>query len=624
MLSFLFPGFLIGAAAAAVPLVLHLLRREPEPRVKFPAVKLLKQAPVERTEKRHLRELILLALRIASLVLLALAFARPFFANGAALTTSGTTIVALDTSYSMSAPGRFSRAQQLARAAIDRAPANDLVGVVAFADRADVLARPSADRTLTRGAVDAASAGFGTTRYRAGLNAAAQALQGRRGTIVVVTDLQESGWDAGERAIVPENARIEIADVGAMPANLAVTGLRAASDHIVATIHNAGPSRQARVHLFLDGAASGDATIALPANGSADAPLPPAGRAETAMVRVEDQDGLQADNARYLVVGGAARPSILLITGSGDAGQEAFYLQHALAAGDFDIVSIGAAQLSAWDAPRLAGESAVLLVSTRGLERRGREALASYVERGGGVLIAAGPDVDGDVAADVLGADVPLRITAEAASPKSELRTLAPADVRHPVFRAFDPGAATLGLVRFRTVSRIAGTGCQGVARFTTSELALIDCAAGEGRGLVFASDLDNRWNDFPLHPTFVPFVHEIVRYLSSAHPVSAESIVGADARLPLVPGVATIPADARSGARARKVAVNVDPREGEPTRISADDFQTAVTRLQAASAADARVEATQQEDRQHLWRIAIVLMIAALAVEGLVASRTA
>jgi hypothetical protein len=72
MLSFLSPLFLAGAAAAAIPIVLHLLKREPEPRVKFSAVKLLKRAPVENTEKRHLRELILLALRIATLVLLAL------------------------------------------------------------------------------------------------------------------------------------------------------------------------------------------------------------------------------------------------------------------------------------------------------------------------------------------------------------------------------------------------------------------------------------------------------------------------------------------------------------------------------------------------------------------------
>jgi hypothetical protein len=112
--------FLAGAVAAAVPIVLHLLKREPEARVKFAAVKLIKQAPVEYTDRRRLRELLLLALRVTALLLLALAFARPFVASGAAVGTTGVTVVALDTSYSLAAPGRFERARQLAKDAVPR------------------------------------------------------------------------------------------------------------------------------------------------------------------------------------------------------------------------------------------------------------------------------------------------------------------------------------------------------------------------------------------------------------------------------------------------------------------------------------------------------------------------
>src|SRR5206468_1494992 len=156
MLSFLSPLFLFGAAAAAVPIVLHFLNRQPEARVKFSAVKLLREAPVEHTQKRRLRQLLLLALRVTALLLLALAFARPFFATGAAVTSSGVTIVALDTSYSMSAPGRFDRARDLAKAAIDRAPAGDLVGIVTFSDEAAIALRPTADRVIARTAVNEA------------------------------------------------------------------------------------------------------------------------------------------------------------------------------------------------------------------------------------------------------------------------------------------------------------------------------------------------------------------------------------------------------------------------------------------------------------------------------------
>jgi hypothetical protein len=38
----------------------------------------------------------------------------------------------------------------------------------------------------------------------------------------------------------------------------------------------------------------------------------------------------------------------------------------------------------------------------------------------------------------------------------------------------------------------------------------------------------------------------------------------------------------------------------------------------------EARFEASQQEERQHLWEYVLTMMIALLAVEGVVASRTA
>jgi len=629
MLSFLAPVFLAGAFAAAIPLVLHLLKREPEPRVKFAAVKLLKHAPVEYTQRRHLRELLLLALRIATLVLLAFAFARPFLPSGAALASSGTTIVALDTSFSLSAPGRFERARQLAKDAIAKAPTSDNVGVVTFADEAEIAAKPGADRVLAASAIDRAIVGFGATRYRAALSAAVQALAGRPGTIVVVTDLQESGWDAGDRASIPESAKIEVLDVGEPPPNFAMVSLRALPDRLVATVRNAAPrGRDARLHLTIDGRPAGDVTVSVPPNQSADAVFagPPRGRA--AAVAVDDRDGLQADNVRYAVLQGAAPPSVLLVTGSGDAGRDAFYVQQALAAGGpaangYQVSSISAATLASTDADVLASHPAVLLLSTRGLERRGREALASYARSGGGLLIAAGPEVDGDVVADVLGQGSTLRVVSTPGARPSP-RVLAPADARHPVFQRFAGTTATFGLVTFQQAARISGTECQTLARFTTGETALLECPAGDGRALVLASDLDNRWNDFPLHASFVPFLHEAMRYLGSGRARVVEYVV-ADAPPPAkhTPGVVAVPAE-RAGAAPRTIAVNVDPREADPARLSADDFQSAVTRLKDVGQSDARVEARQQEDRQHLWQYALAVMAALLVVEGLLAARTA
>ncbi len=628
MLTFLSPLFLIGSAAVAIPIALHLLKREPEARIKFAAVKMLKRAPVEHTARHRLRELLLLALRVASLLLLALAFARPFFVRGGAATASGIRIVALDTSYSMSAPGRFERAQQLGRDAVTQAAAGELVGVVTFADDATIATAPSADHVLATSTIDQARAGFGATRYRAALSAATQALSGRRGTIVVVTDLQEGGWDAGDRVSVPEGTTIQIVDLGAMPPNLAVTSVRTAGDRIVAAVYNGGGvARDVRAHISIDGRSAGDATTTVAAGQTADVTFPGGSRGTLVTVSVDDPDGVAADNIRHARFGAASRPGVLVITGSGALSREAFYLQHALEAGDAEgqsyvVSSISGGQLSTASDPGLDGNAAVVLASTRGLERRGREMLAAYVRSGGGLFIAAGPDVDGDVAADVLGGSPALRIVTPVAA--LDTRTIAPSDARHPVFRPFTGGSATLGLVRFRRAAQIDGQGCQTLARFTSGEKAMIECGFGDGRALVLASDLESRWSDFPLHASFVPFVHESVRYLAGSQGRGNEYYVGdAPAGVPKEPGVHE--AAASNGRRPHTIVVNVDPREADSSRITPAEFQAAVSHLKPNGDGHVvSVEARQQEDDQHLWQYGIALMVIVLALEGVLAARTA
>jgi hypothetical protein len=189
------------------------------------------------------------------------------------------------------------------------------------------------------------------------------------------------------------------------------------------------------------------------------------------------------------------------------------------------------------------------------------------------------------------------------------------------VFRTFVGTSATLALVAFRNAARIEGAECQTLARFTSGATALLDCASGTGRAMVFASDLDNRWNDFPKHASFVPFLHETIKYLAAARSQASDFLVGdVPPGVPATPGVHAIAGPAGN----RRVTVNVDPREADPARMSADDFQSAVLHLKEPGAGTDRTEARQQEDDQHLWQYVLALMVIALAVEGVLASRTA
>ena len=633
-MGFLSPLFFIGGLAAAVPIVLHLLKQDPEARVLFPAVHLLKHAPVETSSRRRLREWLLLALRVAALLALVFAFARPFFTSGLA-TSGATTVVAVDTSLSMSAPGQFEKARQFAKQAVADASGGSLVAVVTFADGAQAVSQPSGDRATATAAIDRAQPGAGGTRYRAAINASVDLLRGRTGTVVVVTDLQETGWDVGDQATVPDAVAVKVVDVGAPPANLAVTSAQVAGDRILASVRNTATSAvTARVRLGVQPAAdgrsaptpAGETTIPI-GPGQAATVAFPAPKGQWASVSVDDETGAAADNARFVVLDTASRPSILVIGTAGDLNREAFYLEQALVAAGADgrsyaVEGAAAGELVTWDQAKLDAHTAIVLLSTRALEHHGRELLTAYLRGGGGMIVAAGPDVDGDVLQEVLAGPKLAVVNPGAATPGSRVaRTWGPSDVRHPVVRAFGATQGALGLVQFQRVSTIRTDDCPVLARFTTGEPALVDCQSGDGHTLVLASDLDNRGNDFPLHATFVPFLHESVRYLMGGAERAAEYLVAdVPQGVPPVPGVAALP-----GSRTSKlVAVNVDPGEVDPGRLTPDEFAAAVTSLGGGAQAGARLQARETEERQHIWQYVLGIMLVMLAIESWVAARVA
>jgi hypothetical protein len=76
-MTFLAPYLLALAAAIGVPIFVHLARRRRNERIAFPAVRYLETAEREQRRKRDLLQRVLLALRVAALLLIALAAARP-------------------------------------------------------------------------------------------------------------------------------------------------------------------------------------------------------------------------------------------------------------------------------------------------------------------------------------------------------------------------------------------------------------------------------------------------------------------------------------------------------------------------------------------------------------------
>lgn len=222
-MSFLEPLYLLLAGAAAVPLLLHLLRRRISLRVEFPAARYILRAEKENSRKLKLRNLLLMLLRILAVLFIALAAARPVGRLiGAGHAPTAIAIVldnSLSTSTIVDGAPLFRRLRAAALSAARQATPSDRVWLVT-ADGRVVGGSPSSVADAIQRLEPMAGAGDlpGAVARAIGLvrGAGLSALH-----VAIASDGQATAWrrvtavgDVGVSAFIPN---------GAPPANHAVT-----------------------------------------------------------------------------------------------------------------------------------------------------------------------------------------------------------------------------------------------------------------------------------------------------------------------------------------------------------------------------------------------------------------
>ncbi|HEU4642781.1 MAG TPA: BatA domain-containing protein [Gemmatimonadaceae bacterium] len=311
MIDFLSPLWLLAAGAAAVPLLIHLLRRRTGTRVEFPAVRYLARAEREHSRKLRLRNLLLMLLRVAAVLLIAAAAARPVVrVRGSGHAPTALAIV-LDNSLSTSAivGGKpvFDDLRARARDVVGRASATDRLWLVT----ADGVVR-GGTRGALLGAIDHAEplAGAGDP---AGAAARASALVSSAGLpereIVILTDGQATAWP---EPVAVGGARVRVyRPRGEPPVNRAVT--RAGADPLRWTPRGAVRARvltpdSATYRIVLEGrtlargTASRDEEVLVRA-------APPERGWTTGAVELEP-DELRGDDTRWFAAWIGAAPAV--------------------------------------------------------------------------------------------------------------------------------------------------------------------------------------------------------------------------------------------------------------------------------------------------------------------------
>jgi hypothetical protein len=662
--SFLTPWFLLGGLAVGIPIWVHLIRRQQADPLRLPSLMFFRRMPVRTMSRRYLEHLLLLAARCLLILLLALAFARPFFPWLANATSVGPKsrlyVILVDVSASMKYGDRAAKALAATRDVLGKMGALDQAQIVAFDSEARVLNAASSDRAmLTALAASDLKPGASATRYAAAF--AALDKVARVSTIptaaYLITDSQKTGWTAGsDPPHLASGATLEWIVVDAQPhPNFTVADVRVAHDtfqsryprHIQVRVNGYGtPAAHKDVIFSLNGREIQRRKADIPANGAATVIFDPfdlspgISRGE---IRLTPADDFPSDDIRYFTILRREPHKLLFLSGGSD--RALLYFRQALSSGDDPAFAIDARTPSA-GLPALAGYAAVILFNAPSLPSGLTPLLKDYLEKGGGLWISPGDRTDWPAMSRALGALLPATSGDKVYVERDREGFLTIGDFRrdHALFQAFTgPAAAGLTAAHVFGYFRLTADGAV-LARLSNGDPAVIEKQIGKGHVLLFAAPPDNIWCDLPVRPGFVPLLNQLVRYLGSVTDEPPYYIVPASAPL-AGPSAVLDPHGARlaeeepslqdraSFARLSEdgfyevrrqgqtsyIAANSDPRESDLKPLSVEDREL-LSGQSSGSATAAGEKANSESDkptreelekRQSLWWP--VLVIAAL-----------
>lgn len=655
-MSFLAPLFLVGLAGLAVPVFIHLIQREKKQVVLFPSLMFLQRIPYQSIRRRHIHNWVLLLIRLAVMALIVAAFGRPFLrrAERVSAATSGSreVVVLLDRSYSMGYADRWERARAAARDAVNTLGVTDRASLVLFSSDAEVAVRSTSERARLLSAIDAASPSAGSTRYAPVLKVAGSILGESslpRLETVLISDFQRGGWLGTDAVQLPAGATVRTVAIDSrrdVP-NAAVSGVSlerstfSNQERVVVTAglinHSATPLSKGDVSLEIGGRVVQTEHVTIAPGGTASvsfAPVTVTARNMRGSVRLAP-DGLERDNVLYFVVSPLELFHVLVVDRGGAGGSASLYLLRALSIGDapkFDV-SVSVPDAIADDA--LARAAVVVLNDvpvTAALAAR----LGKFVERGGGLFVVVGPRASWPAAnADLM--------PGVAAGPvdrsRGDAARLGAIQYGHPVFEVFRaPRSGDFSVVQFYGYRLVTpAKAARVLARFDGGAPALLERQVGRGRVLMWASSVDLLWNDLPLKPMFLPFVHRALRHLTAYAEPAPWLTVGQvldpstlDPTAPEAASVALTPSGRRvaigrtggdvlvmneqgfyevrgiqAGAEGTVVASNVDVSESDLTTLDPREIVAAATAVPGAlntARREAPLSPEAQERTQRIW----------------------
>lgn len=673
-MSFLNPLFLLGLAAVIAPIIVHLVRRTNAKKIEFASLMFVRRIPQRTIRRRRLHNLLLLLLRCLALLLLVLAFARPYFNSDAAQAgrNNRATVVLLDNSFSMRYGNRFTQAQERARTIINEAN-GDRIALVTFGQGYDIASRFTTETAKLLALVNNAQPGTGGTDYVQALRGVESLLR-EAGTkeqrIFLISDFQAAGINPAEAAFrLKSEVKLVTHDVGESDAaNLAVTDLNAQpvlyqakyEDKLAARIANYSDTTRkgVRVEFQLNDHTVEKREISVPARDVALVEFTGFNLSDGAnrgvMLIDYSQDQLQVDNRFHFTLHREAQAKALVIETAVRGRSESLYLRNALTAGENLPFTLTVKTAGSVNPGEVSDYRVIILNDAEAVSAALTDNLKKFVEQGGGLVIAAGRHTEADSFNQIFKDLAPATLN-EAVEARNNPASMSEINSDHPIFEIFRQ-SGRLALARVYGWHRSTPKEKAAVlARFEDGSPALIEHSVGNGKVLLFTTTLDSGWNDLPLTPTYLPLTRQMVRYLGERnqqawHPIGQPFTAPAmkDGSLPAVdsPGGTRLTERTQTATgdlivnatepgfyklrypdRSDFTAVNVDGKESDLAKLNVEEFVASVTGAdtqtpQAANADAPKENKEEIESRQRVWWALLIASLLLFVTEAILARR--
>jgi hypothetical protein len=670
-MAFLNPIFLLGALAATLPVLVHLVRRTRAAKLQFPSLMFLRRIEQKTIRKRRLRNWLLLALRCAALLLLALAFARPYFSGASAASAASnlsSSVILVDASYSMRYGEVFNRARQAARNVINESPSSEQLAVVQFSRSYDVLVPMKPNRDEALAAIAQMQPGLGATDYLQAVQAAISLLKDASGAkrIHLISDFQDAGWNRNAPPVkLPADIKLNTIDVAdPRPSNLAVLDVKAEpvvyqqkyAGKLIARVANFGaePVSNATVDFKLNDLTVERRQMKLDANEQGVVEFSgfnvPDG-ANRASIEITG-DAFTLDDKSFFTIRREDQSKVLVIDTATRGRSESFFLQQSLAAGENNQYALTTKTAGTTSPAELEAYRVIIVNDAGGISEGLAAAIKAFAERGGGVILAAGRHTDAGEFNRAFAGLAPAQIGETVQSRSYALMSQLKSD--HPIFAPFQRGGRLASTRVYGYHRATANDGATTIAALDDGNPVIIDGLAGRGKVLLITTTLDTAWNDLPLTPMFLPLARQMLEYLGGRELPAAYTIGQVIAAPPDTDG--SLPAidnpaggrlnDARQNPtgelafdateigyykfryrnRNEFAAVNLDSKESDFAKLNLDDFVASLTRepgdRDVPPLQSPRMTAEEIESRQRLWLPLLLLSLALFIAEATLARR--